>query len=117
VLDNLISAHVVLANGTLVETSKTKNSDLFWAVRGAGHNFGILTSFEVNTFDIPSNWTLNQFIFAPDKLEAVFSLVNELEEPSSKRPAKLAMTGLFAKIPPVDPLNVSCSRMQLPCLD
>jgi FAD/FMN-containing dehydrogenase len=44
--DNLISARMVLANGTAVTVSSESNPDLFWAIRGAGHNFGIVTEFE-----------------------------------------------------------------------
>jgi FAD/FMN-containing dehydrogenase len=106
-LDSLVSAGVVLANGTLVKASKTVNKDLFWALQGAGHNFGILTSLEVKTYDIPSNWTVYSIIFGADKVEALVSLVNKLEEPSSKRPAKLVMNGVFVRIPAIDPSNVS----------
>ncbi len=45
-VDNLLSVDIVTADGKLVHASDKENPDLFWAVRGGGGNFGVVTSFE-----------------------------------------------------------------------
>lgn len=47
VLDNIVSADIVTAEGQLVHTSEDENADLFWGIRGAGANFGVVTSFVI----------------------------------------------------------------------
>lgn len=52
--DNLLAADVVTADGQLRHTSLESNPDLFWAIRGGGGNFGVVTSFQYRLHEVPT---------------------------------------------------------------
>jgi hypothetical protein len=49
-IDHVVAAEIVLADGTMVRASAERNAELFWALRGAGANFGIVTAFELDAY-------------------------------------------------------------------
>ncbi|KAJ6594354.1 FAD-binding domain-containing protein [Mycena capillaripes] len=53
-IDQVVAAELVLANGTVVQVSKTQYSDLFWALRGAASSFGIVTQYTLKTHQAPA---------------------------------------------------------------
>lgn len=54
VVDNIRAMDVVTADGRLVRASADENDDLFWALRGGGGNFGVVTRFELQLHDVPA---------------------------------------------------------------
>ncbi|CAK7199574.1 hypothetical protein SEUCBS139899_002255 [Sporothrix eucalyptigena] len=90
VSDQFISLNVVLASGELVTVSENSNPDLFWSLRGAGHNFGIVTSVTSKIYDVEyPNYAIQTVTFTGDAVEDVYSLANELWLPDgvSTQPA------------------------------
>ena len=65
-IDNLLEADMVLADGTFVTVNANQNNDLYWAIRGGGGNFGIVTSFKFqahpvkNIFGGPTLWPIEK---------------------------------------------------------
>lgn len=96
-IDNLLSADVVLADGRLVHASKDENPDLFWALRGGGGNFGVVTSFEYRLHPVstviagPMFWPIDQLgptlrwyrEWLPQLSEDVYAFYLSAEVPSA----------------------------------
>ncbi|MFE0474978.1 FAD-binding oxidoreductase [Streptomyces sp. NPDC058947] len=76
-LDNLLSADVVLADGSVVTTDPEREPDLFWALRGGGGNFGVVTSMRVHLHRVPALLS-GLMLFPWDRREAVLTALSDL---------------------------------------
>jgi FAD/FMN-containing dehydrogenase len=100
--DNLVSAKVALHNGTVVMASENENEDLFWGLRGAGHNLGIVLEFAVKVYDIhPDPWTFMTFVYEADKIEEYFEAWNQLEDLITD-PGLIVLNGYYRMLPDLD---------------
>lgn len=80
--DNMISCRLVLADGSVINVSKDSHPDLFWAIRGAGHNFGIAVEATFQVYPEAHggthySWDLD---FGLDQCDDVFAKLNEVHE-------------------------------------
>ncbi|EHK47045.1 hypothetical protein TRIATDRAFT_217465 [Trichoderma atroviride IMI 206040] len=78
--DDFLSLNVVLANGTTVAVDSSSHSDLFWAMKGAGHNFGIVTSAYIKIYPkVVSTWHYHNYVWSQQQLETVFEALNKFQ--------------------------------------
>ncbi|KAI1365579.1 FAD-binding domain-containing protein [Xylaria arbuscula] len=80
VIDSLVSVNLVTASRDCVEASENSNPDLFWAIRGAGANFGIITSAVFKLTKKVNNGEVYyaDLIYSPDQKSAYFDLMESL---------------------------------------
>lgn len=77
-IDNLVSADVVLADGRYLHTSSQEHADLFWALRGGGGNFGVVTTFEFELQPVGPEVHLGLFFWGMDQGEQVLRLARDV---------------------------------------
>jgi FAD/FMN-containing dehydrogenase len=95
--DNLISADVVTADGRLVRASATDNPDLFWALRGGGGNFGVVTSFEFRLHPVASIYGGVRFF----ELDQTANVLRFFREFIADAPPELGAFPAFQIAPPL----------------
>jgi hypothetical protein len=98
-IDNLLAVDVVLADGRFVTASANENEDLFWAVRGGGGNFGVVTSFEFRLH------SLSTVVAGPTlwPLERAAEVMKWYRDFIPKAPAELNGFFAFLTVPPGPP--------------
>jgi FAD/FMN-containing dehydrogenase len=98
-IDNLVGADVVLADGSQVRASTEENPDLFWALRGGGGNFGVVTAFEFRTHPLGATVMFGPTLWPMEQLPEVMRFYREFLPAQPRQ-----LNGFFASltVPPVD---------------
>ena len=96
-VDNLLAADVVTADGQLLTASGEENSDLFWAIRGGGGNFGVVTSFEYRVYPVGP---LVVGGMAGFEIERAREICEFYREYAANAPDELGLTLAFITAPP-----------------
>ncbi len=101
-LDFMIEATVVLADSSVVTASTTQNADLFWALRGAGCSYGIVTEFKFRTIAAPPENYLFYYFYAwtPTQARAGFEALQNYAN-STLLPPEMNMRVVLAKYGPM----------------
>lgn len=97
-IDNLLSAHVVTAEGRQVHASATEHEDLFWGLRGGGGNLGIVTSFEFQLHPVGPDVLSGLIVFPFDQAKSVLTQFARFTETMAD---ELAVWMVTRKAPPL----------------
>jgi FAD/FMN-containing dehydrogenase len=99
-IDSLRAAEVVLASGEVVRASQEERPDLFWALRGGGGNFGIVTEFEFEGHPLGRELLAGMFVYPLDQAEEVLAFTREWME---EAPDELTTFPVLVTVPPHAP--------------
>jgi FAD/FMN-containing dehydrogenase len=104
-IDNLVSAEMVTSDGKKIQVSKDENTDLFWAIRGGGGNFGVVTQFEFALYPVGPEILAGLIVFPMDQAKQVLKKYREFVKST---PEELNIWVVLRKAPPLPflPVNV-----------
>jgi FAD/FMN-containing dehydrogenase len=97
-VDNLVSAEVVTADGRRIRASEGENADLFWAIRGGGGNFAVVTEFEFQLHRVGPEILAGLIVFPFDQAKQVLTHYREFVESA---PEELNVWAVMRKAPPL----------------
>lgn len=98
-IDNLLECEVVLADGSIVTANEQENQDLFWALRGGGGNFGVVTSFKFQLHPVDTVHA-GPVLYAMDDAEQALKAYREF---LPNAPEDVYAFFTFMTVPPVEP--------------
>ncbi len=97
--DNLLSVRMLLADGSRVRAAPDENEDLFWAVRGGGGNFGVVTEFEFRLYPLGTQVLAGPLIYRAEQAREVLRHYRDF---IARAPDELAVYLNFRSAPPLD---------------
>jgi FAD/FMN-containing dehydrogenase len=97
-VDSLVAADVVTADASLVRASEQENPDLFWAVRGGGGNFGIVTNFEFQLHPVGPEVLAGLLVFPYEQAK---SLLTKYRDFTERMPEEMNVWVVLRKAPPL----------------
>ncbi len=93
-IDNVLAIELVTATGQIVQASESENADLFWALRGGGGNFGVVTGFQYRLHELP------QIYGGMYLIPATPEVVREYARLSLEAPEEFSTITMMVKAPP-----------------
>jgi len=97
-IDNLVSAKMVTADGRKIQVSEDENTDLFWAIRGGGGNFGVITQFEFALYPVGPEILAGLLVFPMDQAKQVLEKYRKFVRSA---PEELNIWVILRKAPPL----------------
>jgi FAD/FMN-containing dehydrogenase len=97
-VDNLVSVDLITAEGRKIRASETENADLFWAIRGGGGNFGVVTSFEFQLFPVGPEIFAGLIVFPFSQAKQI---LNQYRQFVNSAPEELNVWVVLRKAPPL----------------
>jgi FAD/FMN-containing dehydrogenase len=97
-VDNLVSVDAVTANGKRIRASENENADLFWAIRGGGGNFAVVTQFEFKLHEVGPEILAGLIVFPFDQAKQVLTQYREFVKSA---PEELNVWAVMRKAPPL----------------
>jgi FAD/FMN-containing dehydrogenase len=97
-VDNLISVDLIMAEGKKLHASENENADVFWAIRGGGGNFGVVTQFEFRLFPVGPEIVTGLMVFPFNQARQI---LNRYREFVNTAPEELNVWVVLRKAPPL----------------
>jgi FAD/FMN-containing dehydrogenase len=96
--NRILAAEVVTADGELVRADRRQNTDLFWAIRGGGGAFGVITALELELFDLPTVYAGAAFF----PIERAAEVLHAWRELTQKVDDRTTTIGRILRVPPFE---------------